>query len=332
MYAVISDTHANLEATEAVLEDIFDKGIKEIYCLGDIVGYGPNPDENCNLIRKYCKTVIGNHDADVVHLFFRELREAGSSFKNWFRQKRNPVDTSRTFGRLLRGCTHPWAYNVILRHRHMLQDKNKRWLANLPLEIEEKNVSFRHDSPGTELYDFKRKTKKQELADFAGYILHPRDYFDEDSETTNIDGIEKSFLKEKHQGSAYYALFTMQKREIGIAIMGHNHVACYISQQKEGRIKRGDKHVVMIKHNMRKKPALNTKEAYELVLNPDFMYLLNPGAVGQPRDRDPRASYLVVYDNTVVWHKIPYPVKKTIEKINEMDIMHAFGSRLCSGI
>ena len=43
--AIVSDIHANLEALTAVLEDIESKGIKDIICAGDIVGYGPNPTE-----------------------------------------------------------------------------------------------------------------------------------------------------------------------------------------------------------------------------------------------------------------------------------------------
>ncbi|MCA9041391.1 MAG: metallophosphoesterase, partial [Planctomycetaceae bacterium] len=41
MKAIISDIHGNLEALQAVLEDIKSRSIEEIYCLGDIVGYGP---------------------------------------------------------------------------------------------------------------------------------------------------------------------------------------------------------------------------------------------------------------------------------------------------
>ena len=62
--ALISDIHANIDALEAVIADIDQKGIKEILCLGDIVGYGAAPAECLRLVRKRCKaTVIGNHDA-----------------------------------------------------------------------------------------------------------------------------------------------------------------------------------------------------------------------------------------------------------------------------
>ncbi|MBN1758667.1 MAG: metallophosphoesterase family protein [Chitinispirillaceae bacterium] len=68
-YAFISDIHANLEALEAVLEDIETQNIDDIICLGDIVGYGANPNECVDLVRKECSVVLlGNHDAAAVEL------------------------------------------------------------------------------------------------------------------------------------------------------------------------------------------------------------------------------------------------------------------------
>ena len=68
MFAVISDVHSNLEALTTVLADIEKRGIKTIYCLGDVVGYGPNPKECLDLIiekTKWC--VLGNHDYAVFY-------------------------------------------------------------------------------------------------------------------------------------------------------------------------------------------------------------------------------------------------------------------------
>ena len=68
MYAVISDIHGNLEALEAVLEDVPD-GVEEIYCLGDVIGYGASPNECCESVRSYEMPVIsGNHDLAVTAL------------------------------------------------------------------------------------------------------------------------------------------------------------------------------------------------------------------------------------------------------------------------
>jgi predicted phosphodiesterase len=61
--AIISDIHSNLEALEAVLQDIESQGITEIYCLGDTVGYGPNPIECIDIVRrKVTMCLLGNHD------------------------------------------------------------------------------------------------------------------------------------------------------------------------------------------------------------------------------------------------------------------------------
>jgi predicted phosphodiesterase len=68
MFAVISDIHSNLEALTTVLADIEKRGIKTIYCLGDVIGYGPNPTECLDLIinkTKWC--VMGNHDYAVFY-------------------------------------------------------------------------------------------------------------------------------------------------------------------------------------------------------------------------------------------------------------------------
>ncbi len=65
--ALISDIHGNLEALEVVLEDIKAQGIPEIYCLGDIIGYGPNPRECIDLVMKHAVvTLLGNHDQGAM--------------------------------------------------------------------------------------------------------------------------------------------------------------------------------------------------------------------------------------------------------------------------
>jgi predicted phosphodiesterase len=64
--AIISDIHSNLEALIAVLEDIDKHGVTEIYCLGDIVGYGPNPRECIDLVMKCRMVLLGNHDQGAM--------------------------------------------------------------------------------------------------------------------------------------------------------------------------------------------------------------------------------------------------------------------------
>lgn len=67
VFAVISDIHSNLEALEAVLADIDARGVQDIVCLGDVVGYGPNPKECLDLVRQRCRVcLMGNHDHAVL--------------------------------------------------------------------------------------------------------------------------------------------------------------------------------------------------------------------------------------------------------------------------
>lgn len=66
MKALISDIHSNLEGLQAVLEDIEKHNIKEIYCLGDIVGYGPNPRECVDLVMSCKMVLLGNHDQGAM--------------------------------------------------------------------------------------------------------------------------------------------------------------------------------------------------------------------------------------------------------------------------
>ncbi|MBY0521994.1 MAG: metallophosphoesterase [Gemmataceae bacterium] len=66
MKALISDIHSNLEALQAVLKDIEKHKVDEIYCLGDIVGYGPNPRECVDLVMQCKMVLLGNHDQGAM--------------------------------------------------------------------------------------------------------------------------------------------------------------------------------------------------------------------------------------------------------------------------
>ena len=67
-YAIVSDVHANLESLERVLAAI--EPDETLISLGDVVGYGPNPNECVRLLRERCAhAVLGNHDLAAVENF-----------------------------------------------------------------------------------------------------------------------------------------------------------------------------------------------------------------------------------------------------------------------
>ncbi|OQA19413.1 MAG: phosphodiesterase [bacterium ADurb.Bin363] len=74
-YAVMSDIHSNIEALETIIKKIEASNIDRIMCLGDIVGYGANPNECIETIRENSFNIIlGNHDRVAINL------EAGEDF------------------------------------------------------------------------------------------------------------------------------------------------------------------------------------------------------------------------------------------------------------
>ena len=65
--AILTDIHSNLPALEAVLAAIDEAGIEQRWCLGDVVGYGAQPDECAKLVSERCElSLVGNHDLAVT--------------------------------------------------------------------------------------------------------------------------------------------------------------------------------------------------------------------------------------------------------------------------
>ena len=115
--AIISDIHSNLEALTSAFESIDAKGVDEIVCLGDTVGYGANPNECLSLARSRCSILLqGNHDAAAVDL----------SVANQF-----------TLNAQLSAM---WTFGV-------LSDENKEYLRGLPQLKPQGDLLFSHASP-----------------------------------------------------------------------------------------------------------------------------------------------------------------------------------------
>lgn len=123
-YAIISDIHSNLEALRAVLADIDARGLRTIYCLGDVIGYGPDPEVCVDLVRTHCeRTVRGNHD---------EALFSGADHFNAFARAAIRYTRERLKPRLLRGrgAAERW-----------------EWLRSLPLRFRIGEALYVHGSP-----------------------------------------------------------------------------------------------------------------------------------------------------------------------------------------
>jgi len=87
--AIVSDIHANLPALEAVLDDVTAAGIERIWCLGDVVGYGADPDACAALAAERCELcLVGNHDLAVLgELDISSFSPAAAEAVRWTRER-----------------------------------------------------------------------------------------------------------------------------------------------------------------------------------------------------------------------------------------------------
>ncbi len=126
LIAVLSDVHGNLEALEVVIERIQNIRPDAVICLGDIVGYGPDPNETtriCNEISDV--SVLGNHDYAVIRLR-NEPEKRHKILENF----------------------HPTARRAILWTADSMDDETVNILARMAIEQVWKDLHIVHASPG----------------------------------------------------------------------------------------------------------------------------------------------------------------------------------------
>ncbi len=124
-YAIIADIHANLAAFTAVLEEIkLGGGVEEVWCLGDVVGYGPDPHSCLDLLRQYKHVcVAGNHDwAAIGKVDTSGFDPDAAAACHWTAQKLSPEDIE--------------------------------YLENLPLVIKKGDFTLVHGSPRDPIWEY----------------------------------------------------------------------------------------------------------------------------------------------------------------------------------
>jgi predicted phosphodiesterase len=249
LFAVISDIHSNLEALNAVLEDIEKRGIKTIYCLGDVIGYGPNPAECLDLvIEKSQWCVLGNHDYAVFYepTNFNFAAEQASF---WTREV---LETEKNGKRRDKW----WQF---LGHLTMRQSINPK-LGGYPVGID-----FVHASPRRPINEY----------------IFPDDVY------TNPVKVRVMFDRISH-----------------ICFVGHTHVPGVFLEEPD---------FYMPDELGGVYPIISKEKA-----------IINIGSVGQPRDRNWRASYAFVDDNEIHFVRVEYDIEKTMQKIRATEQLDAF--------
>jgi len=253
-YGIVSDIHSNLDALEAVVQELDGLGMEQLVCLGDIVGYGPNPNECCELLQsRNCIAIAGNHDEAAV-------QSAGAERFNAL------------------------AAEAIEWTREQLSKKNRAYLRGLPRE---------HAFPSFE-------------------IVHgaPEAHFDYILGVTDARGAFERVRKP-------------------LTFIGHTHVAEVYFQErraKNGEAGAGERARGRTFHQ-------RLSRGGRIEVTERFRYIVNPGSVGQPRDRNPQASF-AWYDEAaseIEIRRVTYDVMRVRERMESAQLPRELAERLSLG-
>jgi len=230
-----------------VLADIRAQKITEIYCLGDIIGYGPNPCECIDLIMKCDVCILGNHDQGA--LFDPEGFNSGAERAIF------------------------WTRDQLENSRVNAQNSAARWefLGELPRNRRENGYLFVHGSARNPLNEY----------------VFPEDIY-------NPRKMEKIFSLIEH-----------------CCFQGHTHVPGVFT------------------HGLDFKSPEEVGYQHKLT---GEKTMINVGSVGQPRDGDRRACYVVLEDDLVTFRRVEYPAETTRDKIYAIaELENYLGDRLLVG-
>jgi diadenosine tetraphosphatase ApaH/serine/threonine PP2A family protein phosphatase len=129
-FAILADIHSNLEAFEAVLGDADSRGgFDKIWCLGDVVGYGPDPNECIRRLRQFENVCIaGNHDwAAIGKMDTSEFNPVAATAANWTAEQ--------------------------------LTAEYRDYLLSLPLTLREDGFTLAHGSPREPIWEYLLSTE-----------------------------------------------------------------------------------------------------------------------------------------------------------------------------
>ncbi len=254
--AVISDIHGNAEALRTVLADIDRREVKKIICLGDIIGYGPEPLACVDLVAQRCAwSLLGNHDFAVLY--------EPTNF--------NPGAETAAFWTRDQFDAEP---------DESLRARRYEFLGALRVRVVDDSLC--NGTPVLAVHGSPRKPINE-------YIF-PDDAMNAQDKMRQIfDRIER------------------------VAIVGHTHVPGVFTDEPDFY-----------------PPDELGNRTYSVSAGEKA--IINVGSVGQPRDHDPRASYVLLHEDRAEFVRVEYDVAKTANLIHSIpELADWLGDRLYEG-
>lgn len=304
--AVLSDIHANFAALSAVAGDAaneMDVGFQQCWSLGDVVGYGPNPEKTLAFLRDFVDPdawVMGNHDAMLADIVLEDELPAIAPSDKVFRVRVNKDLGREIVARGLFLTRDDWfkttskPVDVIFLNREYLrsfQEEDAFWRQAFTLDRAEPKKIIRNDITCVLVHGSHTDTLSRYIYPWDTAILIPP---------------ELEQLRKLHGES----------NQPAVQFFGHTHVPTFIAAKKVG-----DKFEIQA-HKTTHNQTFNLEDGY--------YYMVNPGSVGQPRDRDQRASYLVfdTEERTITFRRVGYDYTATAHDLIAADYPESLVRRL----
>jgi len=298
--AVISDIHSNLEAAEAVFKDIIDEqNVDRVVCLGDTIGYGADPEACLDLVIENCDHVLGgNHEYGVLDedFWFEIFKHPANKAVRWTAQRLNSLQGGRY----------------------------TEFLARLdPHHQDREDVLYVHASPRDPVTEYFSKGDVEKfLKEYA-----------RKEKGEEKQGVKKKQTQESEEETAEDKLDINFGLFEKLCFSGHNHIPGILIKPNNPY-----RHLIIIGAS----EPITLDKPYNAVLPKDLRQgiyelrddekiIVNVGAVGQPRNGDPRASYFIYDVETIRCVRVSYDYETAARKILDAGLPKFLATRLKKG-
>lgn len=301
----MSDIHSNIEALVSVFSDLHSNNekIDSILIPGDIVGYGPNPNECCTIIR-YLMNGKPFLKKDI-QAYIQEIDIDDTDKKNIndyiFSMSKKAYVIAGNHDREVIG--QPSLCSIMAASA----GNAARWTTKV---LHKANARF------LESLRYKKKIRKLGIELVHSTPIYPQGYrYVKNASTLNYDSLCSSMTisGHTHKPSAY--LYTKEKRNISASV--------YIPTDQF------DNRLMLVERE-----SMERHETFNVSLKPGQRYYINPGSVGQPRDGTPKASYMI-YDTEAKQaslKKAEYNTEVVKKKVLKATLPFDLAERIVKGV
>jgi predicted phosphodiesterase len=302
-FLIISDIHSNLEALISVFSDLYKRNekIDSVLVLGDIVGYGVNPNECCTIV-KFLKSGESFLKSEIDSIIQKiDINES---------DKKNIIDYILSLGKKAHVIVGNHDQRVIGQLNTVMASSagiSINWTKKV---IRKSHIRFLKSLP------LRKKLRRFGIELVHGTSARPQDYqyvMNSNFLNYNLLYSKITFAGHTHKPAAY--LYTKQKRDVSVSVfIPTDHY---------------DKKIMLAE-----RASAERLETFDVSLNPGQRYYINPGSVGQPRDGIPMASYKI-YDTLtekVILEKAEYNIEVVKTKVLEAALPFDLANRIVTGI